>query len=172
MAYTNEEKIKKIKEIKAWSNNKLKGSMAECIVEEMLRDSGYEVYKFGYEMVLQHLKGIRLEDNYVKRIITGMPDFIIVDKNNCPNFLEVKYRKDGKLNLSNDKLRIANLGKDWAESRLMIVSLKKPHFHISRVKEFVKTGKLFSLEDEKFIKVNKEAIEKYGYLVRKYFNEK
>lgn len=152
MAYNNGEVIKKIKERKAWSDNKLKGSMAECIVEEMLRDAGYEVYNFGYEMVLQHLKGIRLEDNYVKRIITGMPDFIIVDRNNCPNFLEVKYRKDGNLNLSKDKLRIANLGKDWAEGRLIIVSLKKPHFHISRVKEFVKTGKLFSLEDENLLK--------------------
>jgi len=150
----DEEKIKKIKERKAWSDRKLKGAMAECIVEEMLRDSGYQVYKFGYEMVLQHLKGIKLEDNYVKRIIIGMPDFIVVDRNNCPNFLEVKYRKDGNLNLSKDKLRVANLGKDWAESRLMIVSLNKPHFQISRVKEFVNSGKLFPLEDEKFIRVN------------------
>ncbi len=172
MAYNNEEIIKKIKERKAWSNNKLKGSMAECIVEEMLREAGYKVYKFGYEMVLQHLKGVRLEDNYVKRIITGMPDFIIVDRNNCPNFLEVKYRKDGNLNLSKDKLRITNLGKDWAESRLMIVSYDKPHFRISRVKEFVKSGKLFPLENEKFIRVSKELIERYGYLIRKYFEEK
>ena len=168
----DEEKIKKIKERKAWSDSKLKGSMAECIVEEMLRKSGYQVYKFGYEMVLQHLKGIKLKDNYVRRIITGMPDFIIVDRNNAPNFLEVKYRKDGNLNLSKDKLRVANLGKDWAESRLMIVSLNKPHFQISRVKEFVKSGKLFPLENEKFIKVNKEVIKKYGYLVRKYFEGK
>ncbi|MBS3155407.1 hypothetical protein J4404_02825 [Candidatus Woesearchaeota archaeon] len=168
----DEERIKKIKERKAWSDSKLKGAMAECIVEEMLRDSGYQVYRFGYEMVLQHLKGIKLEDNYVKRIITGMPDFIIVDENNCPNLLEVKYRKDGNLNLSKDKLRVFNLGKDWAESRLMIVSLSKPHFQISRVKEFVNSGKLFPLEDEKFIRVNKGIIEKYGYLVRKYFEGK
>ena len=146
--------------------------MAECIVEEMLRDSGYQVYKFGYEMVLQHLKGIKLKDNYVRRIITGMPDFIIVDRDNCPNFLEVKYRRDGNLNLSKDKLRVANLGEDWAESRLMIVSLNKPHFQISRVKEFIKSGKLFHLEDEKFIRVDKGVIEKYGSLVRKYFDGK
>ena len=118
------------------------------------------------------MKEIKLEDNYVKRIITGMPDFIIVDRNNCPNFLEVKYRKDGNLHLSKDKLRIANLGKDWAESRLMIVSFNKPHFQISRVKEFVNSGKLFPLEDEKFIRVNKGIIEKYGYLVKKYFEGK
>ena len=172
MTNINEERIKKIKETKAWPDRKLKGAMAECIVEEMLRDSGYQVYKFGYEMVLQHLKGVRLEDNYVKRIMTGMPDFIIVDKNNCPNFLEVKYRKDGNLNLSKDKLMIANLGEDWAESRLMIVSLSAPHFKISRVKEFVKGGRLFPLENEKFIRVNKEIIKKYGYLVRKYFEGK
>lgn len=172
MVNINEERIKKIKEMKAWPDRKLKGAMAECIVEEMLRDTGYQVYKFGYEMVLQHLKGIKLEDNYVKRIITGMPDFIIVDENNCPNFLEVKYRKDGNLNLSKDKLRIANLGKDWAESRLMIVSYDKPHFRISRVKEFVKCGKLFPLENEKFIRVNKGVIERYGYIVRKYFEGK
>mgnify|MGYP001300419641 CR=1 FL=1 len=172
MVNINEERIKKIKEMKAWSDRKLKGAMAECIVEEMLRDAGYQVYRFGYEMVLQHLKGIKLEDNYVKRIITGMPDFIIVDRNNCPNFLEVKYRKDGELNISKDKLRIANLGKDWAESRLMIVSYIEPHFRISRVKEFIKSGKLFPLEYERFIKVNKKVIKRYGYLVRKYFEGK
>jgi len=67
---------------------------------------------------------------------------------------------------------IANLGEDWAESRLMIVSLSAPHFKISRVKEFVKGGRLFPLENEKFIRVNKEIIKKYGYLVRKYFEGK
>ena len=54
----------------------------------------------------------------------------------------------------------------------MVVSYDQPHFRISRVKEFVKSGRLFSLEEEKFIRVNKEVIERYGYLVRKYFEGK
>ena len=54
----------------------------------------------------------------------------------------------------------------------MIISYDKPHFRISRVKEFVKSEKLFPLEDERFIRVDKELIERYGYLIRKYFEGK
>ena len=161
-----------INEKKAWPDNKLKGTMAECIVEEMLRDSGYEVYKFGYEMVLQHLKGGRLKDNYVMKKIRSMPDFIVIDENDFTNFLEVKYRRDGKLDSIKDKQMIDNLGKDWAESKLMIVSLTKPHFRISRVKEFMESGRLFPLGDDKIIRINKEIIEKHGSSVRKYFEGK
>ena len=36
----------------------------------------------------------------------------------------------------------------------------------------VKSEKLFPLEDERFIRVDKELIERYGYLIRKYFEGK
>lgn len=166
----DEEKIKKIKERKAWSDRRLKGSMAECIVEQMLRDSGHQVYRFGYEMVLQHLKEVKLKDNYVKRLISSMPDFIIVNKNGYPDFIEVKYRKDGKLN--KDKRRIEILGEGWGKGRIIVVSNEEPYFQISRIENFLKTGKLYQLEKDKFIKVNKGIIKRYTYLVKKYFEGK
>lgn len=167
-----EERINILKKQKdwAWSYNKLKGSMAECIVEQMLRDAGHQVYRFGYEMVLQHLKEVKLKDNYVKQLISSMPDFIIVNENGYPDFIEVKYRKDGKLN--KDKRKIEILGEGWGKSRILVVSNKEPYFQISRVENFLKTGKLYPLEKDIFIKVNKEIIKRYSDIVKKYFEGK
>ena len=33
----------------------LKGRIAEAIIEEMLKEAGYQVYRFGYEAVIQNL---------------------------------------------------------------------------------------------------------------------
>lgn len=151
-----------------WTDNRLKGSIAETIVEQMY--SGYKVYRFGYEMVVQNLKDLKLKNGYVKDFITQMPDFIIVDNDGTPHLLEVKYRRDGNFDTKDKKLRM--LGKSWGEARLILVSLVKPYFRISRIKDFIKTGRLYSLEYDKYIKVDKTLLRRYENLVEKYFKNK
>lgn len=69
-----------------WAENIFKGRIAECIVEEMLKEAGYIVFRFGYESVLQHIghQKLRKQDFYAK-LIRDLPDFIIFDKedNGC-----------------------------------------------------------------------------------------
>lgn len=163
-------KLKKRQRAYQWSYSRLKGSMAECIVEQMLRDSGYSVYRFGYEMILQHLKGVDLKESYVKRIITNMPDFIIVDNEGNANFLEIKYRKRGFLREYKEELE--ELGKWWGGGRIILCSYEEPCFRTSRIKEFIKTGKLYPLEKDKYLKVNKEVIKRYVSILKEYFEGK
>lgn len=157
-----------IKRFYGWTERRLKGSIAETLIEQMLRYSGYFVYRFGYEMVLQHLKNVEIKEGYVKKIMQSMPDFIVVDGKGNAEIIEVKFRYNGKLDeIDMDILR--NLGEYWENARIIIVSLTKPHFQISRVKEAIETGKLYPLEKDRFIKVNEDIIRRYEDLVVKHY---
>ena len=162
--------LKKRQRAYQWSYAKVKGNIAETIVEQMLKDSGYKVYRFGYEMILQNLRGLDLKKSYVKNILTNMPDFIIIDNEGTPHFLEVKYRKEGFLN--KDKRKLDELGKWWGEGRIIVCSCKEPCFRTSRIKEFIKTGTLYPLEEDRFLKVNKKVIKKYIPILKIYLEGK
>jgi len=154
-----------------WTERKLKGAIAETLVEQMLRYSGYLVFRFGYEMVLQHIKDIKIKSSYVKKIMQSMPDFIVIDPNGNADIIEVKFRHNGKV-AEHDKEILENLGKFWENARILIVSLSKPHFQISRIKEVLKTNKLYPLENDHFIKVSPETIRRYERLILKYYQQK
>lgn len=153
-----------------WTERRLKGAIAETLVEQMLRYSGYLVFRFGYEMVLQHIKDVEVKDGYVKKIMQSMPDFIVIDKNGNAEIIEVKFRYNGKLD-EHDREILENLGKYWENARILIVSLNKPHFQISRIKEVLKTNKLYQLEKDHFIKVSPEIIRRYENLILKYYTQ-
>lgn len=98
-----------------WAANVIKGRIAESIVEEMLTEGGYKVFRFGYESVLQHLAGVKLsKQDFYAKLIRDLPDFIILDESaerDNPHLvgtgkgwvmpsiypIEVKFRKDGKI---------------------------------------------------------------------------
>ena len=132
----------------------------------MFRREGYQVYRFGYEPVLRNLVQEKLKiekEDKVEQFVATMPDFL-VSRNNKLHFIEVKYRKDGKL--SRKEL------KSWAQGRILLVFPFPPYFKISRVEEFLKTGKLYDLENDKFIPIKKSTINVFEPLIAKYLAEK
>ena len=142
--------------------NLIKGRIAETIVEEMFRDAGYQVYRFGYESFLQSL--VQKENkinkrNIVGKMVSSMPDFLVV-KNNKPDFIEVKFRKDGKL----DKEELES----WSKARVLLVFPFQPFFRISSVTAFLETGELYDLAKDNFLSIKKEIIESYIPLIKKY----
>jgi hypothetical protein len=63
--------------------NMLKGRIAETLIEELLRQSGNIVYRFGYEAIVQNL--VQLEESFDRNSEVGerirvIPDFIVIDK--------------------------------------------------------------------------------------------
>lgn len=145
--------------------NMIKARIAETIVEEMFRRSGYQVYRFGYESVLQNLvqNKNRIDKGHdVGQTVAHMPDFLVV-RDNIPDFIEVKYRKSGKLNVK----RLQS----WSQGRVLLVFPFPPYFKISRVEEFKKTGKLYDLDKDRFIPISKKIIGKFIPLVEKYLKE-
>jgi hypothetical protein len=77
--------------------NIIKGRIAEAIIEELLRASGNKVYRFGYESTLQNLVQTSSEfDRKTKngQRVSSMPDFIVINADGSPFFVEVKFRSD------------------------------------------------------------------------------
>ena len=136
----------------------LKGRIAEAIVEEMFKEAGYMVYRFGYEAIIQNLSNIPtpLKKTPAGRKILSMPDFIII-KDMAPDFLEVKYRAGDPRPEDSEYLR-----ESWPEAKILFVCKKEPHFRIARVIDFVDHNYLFPLEQDKYSEITPELIKKYS----------
>lgn len=150
----------------------LKGRMAETLVEELLRSSGNTVYRFGYEAILQNLT--QIEKNFNRsgdagNRIRAIPDFIVLDKDNNPTFLEVKFRWNGKLH-ENDHERLSRIKEFWNAKMLFVNCDNKPYFQIANPPYFDAQGDFVShpLLEETVWKIDPIIYEKTEALVEKY----
>ena len=155
-----------------YQENILKGRIAETIVSEMLQEAGYFVYRFGYEGLLQSfaqrgLPKMKKGDIEADKV-RSMPDFIVMDKEGDVSFVEVKFRARRELN-EEFRERIGRASKYWPEAKLLVVYPSEPCFMISSFPAFARTGKLYPLEQDKFLRVEKNLITRYSELVKKYF---
>ncbi len=76
--------------------NMIKGRIAETIVRCLFEDLGFEVIPYGYENTCPTLVNRdKLIVGDVRNHIRKAPDFIVVDKEDNANFVEVKFRADG-----------------------------------------------------------------------------
>ena len=82
-----------------WVSGVIKGTIAETIIEQLFISLDFQVYKYGMENtipgILDLLKGVRGD---VSKNIRQMPDFVVF-KDKQAHFIEVKFRKNGKLTL-------------------------------------------------------------------------
>ena len=99
--------------ISEFTENKVKGNIAETIVERMFIDGlGFYVLKLGQEHSANPLTQIErfitkcegkfklereIKDGEGLDLLKKLPDFAIIHKNGKVRFLEVKYKCDGKL---------------------------------------------------------------------------
>lgn len=153
------------------SNNFIRGGIAANIVSEMLQAAGYSVYRFGYEGILQNLAQKDLpkmrKDSIVAEKIRTMPDFIVMDKDCNVFFIEVKYRSSTE-NHPGFKEWLRKAVRYWPEAKLLLLHPFEPYFQISTIKDFARTGKLYPLERDKFLHVNKKLIAHYVGLVKEF----
>lgn len=81
----------------------IKGRIAEVIVKCLFEDLGFEVIPYGYEHTCPTIaKKERLITGDVKNHIRKAPDFIVVNEEGNANFIEVKFRFDGKYKKETD----------------------------------------------------------------------
>jgi len=80
------------------NKNFLKGKVAEKIVKDLFTEAGFRVINYGYEHTVPELAD---RDNLIKGLsadfIRHQPDFIVVNEKNEAFFVEVKFRKQGKI---------------------------------------------------------------------------
>jgi hypothetical protein len=138
----------------------LKGRIAEAIVEEMLKEAGFQVYRYGYESVIQNLaqSNAQLRRTKKGRKILSMPDFIVI-KNGFAEFIEVKFRSNNPEHTNED---FKDLAETWPEAKILFVCKDEPYFRIANVLDFVQKNYLFPLEKDKYMGVEENIIKKYA----------
>lgn len=151
--------------------NMLKGRMAETLFEELIKQSGNVVYRFGYEAIVQNL--VQLEktfDRYgdVGKRIRSIPDFIVLDKNGVPALVEVKFRFRPELH-PDDPSKFELIEKFWQAKLVLVNCWEQPYFRIANP-PYIKDKKLVScpLIEEKSWGIDTKIYDEFEILVHKY----
>ena len=98
----------------------IKGRIAETIAEEMFKNKGFYVMKFGKEHTLNPLTNLqqfiyscggkfKLKHTDTSKQISKIPDFVIVNKEGEVYFMEVKYRYGGNIGNFHGEFEVLNL---------------------------------------------------------------
>src|SRR3972149_1546653 len=122
----------------------LKGRMAETLFEELLKESGNIVYRFGYEAIVQNL--VQLEEkfdryNEVGERIRVIPDFIVLNKKGEPILVEVKFRGERVLHKETIE-RLDKVNKFWGAKVIFVNCKERPYFRVSNPPYIDKKGSL------------------------------
>ena len=110
--------------------NMIKGRIAEAIIEELLKASGNDVYRFGYESILQNL--VQRGSNFDRRNknahqVQSIPDFVVLNAEGNNFFLEVKFRANPDWLIKDPRLRRTM---EYWQPKLILVTVVKPYFRI------------------------------------------
>ena len=156
----------------SFASNVVKGRIAETLVEEMFKKSGYIVYRFGYEAILENISQLRqlgkdLQNSDTLDKIRSIPDFLVISPNGSVQLIEVKYSSSATLS----KSALHKYAVFWREARVLLVSPLKPYFSINYVENFIESGKLFTLENDRYTKIDPKIIENFSQIVKEYFKE-
>jgi hypothetical protein len=149
----------------------LKGRMAESLVEELLKQCGNKVYRFGYEAVLQNLTQLEKvfsRESEVGQRISSIPDFIIINGQGEPFLVEVKFRTD-PIVYSKDIKRLDFIEKFW-DAKIILLTTKKPYFRVS-VSPYISEKQEWNwkpLEEDRDLKVTPDILKEFNKLVEKY----
>lgn len=150
-----------------YAESLLKGRMAECLVEELLKQGGNKVYRFGYESILQNLTQLGEYSSIdkkgpVSKRLKSTPDFVIVNCKKKPFFVEVKFRTKVKV-----YERDLELIEEFWQAKVIMVTIKKPHFRILDTRS--KGRDWISLAKDRDLGVTEKLLEGFNSLVEKYY---
>jgi hypothetical protein len=150
----------------------LKGRIAETLVEQLLRKSGNEVYRFGYEAIMQNL--VQIKETFAKHgstaeQISTIPDFIVINSKREPFFVEVKFRRNGEL-FDTDMKRFKLINQFWKAKIILVNGVKKPFFEVVSAPYFDAQERIISkpLLEEATWEVKPETYAEFEDLVEKY----
>jgi hypothetical protein len=131
-----------------YTENMIKGRIAEALIEELFLALKYNVFRYGMENtvpgIMELLKGVRGD---VANDIRRMPDFVI-QKGNDVYFVEVKFRAD-------ESFSIKDLHKNYPYENAYFILVSKKHIKCISYAE-LKEGKEITPEDRKYLGSRKE----------------
>ena len=154
---------------RAYSYNKIKGSIAETLIQELFLTLDYNVFRYGMENtipgIMHLLKGVRSD---VANDIKRMPDFVVQNPDNGNvYFIEVKFRASGEFTQD-------NLPKNYPYTNAFIILVSKKHIKCISVAELLE-GKSITpdcknyLGNRKEFDLNREIIIEFCAFAVKFF---
>ncbi len=160
-------------EKQAWRETSLKGRIAESLVHDLLRESGNEVYKIGYEAILPGLA--KIEESFRRNTAVGekvraIPDFFVIDRSGEPHLAEVKFRWHPRGH-EDDYKKIERIKSSWEEALIVFVNCyEKPYFRVCRFPFINKRNTVVTepLHTFKAFGISEELLDKFDALVEKY----
>lgn len=151
--------------------NNLKGEIAECLARELFLINGYNVHDYGVEHIVPGYSSSN-NSNYIdqncknSKSIRFSPDFIVVKKGRA-DFIEVKYRSDGRFQVEDDYPYLTSY----------ILLFNPVGIEISNVEDLIKfqSGELMDnplkkIEETNCFIFSKESIKSCIYITTKYFD--
>ena len=156
-----------------WRETSLKGRMAESLVYDLLKESGNEIYRIGFEAILPGVT--RIEESFkrnseVGEKIRSIPDFFVIDKSGNPYLIEVKFRWHPSGH-EDDFKRIERIRSAWQECFIFYVNcFEKPYFRVSKYPFANESNKLITepVQSLKSLGITQELLDKFDVLVEKY----
>jgi hypothetical protein len=150
----------------------IKGRIAEAMIEEVLKASGNDVYRFGYVSILQNL--VQRGSNFDRRNknahqVQSIPDFLVLNDEGNNFFVEVKFRTDPNWLVKDPKLKWTA---EYWKPKLILVTLVKPHFRIITPESILSDRCSFEpLETDRDFHVSSSIIESFQPLVERFLGK-
>ena len=154
-----------------YSENMIKGRIAETLIEELFLSLKYNVFRYGMENtvpgIMELLKGVKGD---VATNIRRMPDFVIQHPHNKDvYFIEVKFR-------ANEEFSIKDLPKDYPYENCYFIIVSKKHIkcitysELKEGKEISPTSKNY-LGSRKEFEIDKDVVIQFCDFAVKFFSE-
>lgn len=154
------QKLKNLKHFYISMEPSINQRLVSSLVEKMLLESGYMIYKIDYENVLQSLvreKKIESYKPYLKDIKKHEYDFMLIaDKR--PYFVQIKFCK---------KPRLENRER-FNQGEIIFVTIKEPVFQIANTKRFLEEKKIMPLAE--FLEIDEASLKKYKMIIKHRFH--
>ena len=152
-----------------FSENTIKGRVAETIIQELFLAHRFNVFHYGMERSIPGIAELtRKTDGPVKHHISTMPDLVVQDpRNNRLHFVEVKYRSSGSFSIDDIKGPYP-----WPHAFFIIVS--REHINCLTYKQLA-AGKAISptcnnlLIVRKDLDLDRKLIVQFGQLAKRFF---
>lgn len=152
-----------------FTENSIKGRVAETIIQELFLAHGFNVFHYGMERSIPGIAQLTRKTNGpVNDRIRTMPDFVVQDpRNNKLHFVEVKYRSSGQFSIDDIKGDYP-----WPHAFFIIVS--KAHIKCLTYKQLA-SGKAISptcnnlLIVRKDLDLDRKLIVQFGQLAKRFF---
>ena len=155
--------------LSSFSQNAIKGLVAETIIQELFLAHEFNVFHYGMERSIPGIAQLTRKTNGpVNQQIRSMPDFVVQDpRNNRLHFVEVKYRASGMFTIEDIKGEYP-----WPHAFFIVMS--KKHIKCLTYKQLA-AGKAITSECNNLLIVRKDLaldrqlIVDFGLIAQKFF---